>query len=91
MHLQHFNLAKAGFCMLTLQVLIYQVSSLPVMTPEFQSGLQSSKILNRKVRMSPLWRIMGYKPYGAHCHDNIECNTGFCRNGQCSFNEAVHS
>lgn len=29
--------------------------------------------------MSPLWRIMGFKPYGAYCHDNIECTTGLCR------------
>ncbi|KAI2651235.1 Liver-expressed antimicrobial peptide 2 [Labeo rohita] len=68
-----------------------EVSAVPIGTPEVQSDLQSSHILHRKIRMSPLWRIMGFKPYGAYCHDNIECTTGLCRNGHCSFNEPVHS
>ncbi|XP_051532771.1 liver-expressed antimicrobial peptide 2-like [Myxocyprinus asiaticus] len=91
MHLHHFNLAKFGYCMLLLLVLIYQASSVPVVTHEVQSDLQPSHRLHRKIRMSPLWRIMGFKPYGAYCQDNIECSTGFCRNGHCSFNGPVHS
>ncbi|XP_052444476.1 liver-expressed antimicrobial peptide 2-like [Carassius gibelio] len=91
MHLLHFNLAKFGFCTLSLLVLMHQVSTLPVVTPEVQSDLRSSHVLHRKIRMSPLWRIMGFKPYGAYCHDNIECTTGLCRKGHCSFNEPVHS
>ncbi|XP_051956592.1 liver-expressed antimicrobial peptide 2-like [Xyrauchen texanus] len=91
MHFHRFNLAKFGFCMLLLLALIYQVSSVPLVTPEVQSDLQLSHILHRKIRMSPLWRIMGFKPYGAYCQDNIECSTGFCRNGHCSFSGPVHS
>ncbi|XP_077088834.1 liver-expressed antimicrobial peptide 2 [Siphateles boraxobius] len=91
MILHPFHLAKFGFCTLILLVLMYQVSTVPLVTSEVRSDLQSSHILHRKIRMSPLWRIMGFKPYGAYCHDSIECTTGFCRNGHCSFNEAVHS
>lgn len=52
---------------------------MPLVTSEVRSDLQSSHILHRKIRMSPLWRIMGFKPYGAYCHDSIECTTGLCR------------
>ncbi|TRY75995.1 hypothetical protein DNTS_027789 [Danionella cerebrum] len=86
-----FQMAKFVFFTLILLVLMYQISAVPVVTPEVRSDLQKSQVLNRKIRMSPLWRIMGFKPFGAYCHDNFECTTGLCRNGLCSFNEAVHS
>ncbi|XP_056587554.1 liver-expressed antimicrobial peptide 2-like [Triplophysa dalaica] len=86
MHLHCCDMAKFGFCMLLLFVVIFKVSSVPVVTSEIQTDLPKSRILHRIARMSPLWRIMGFKPYGAYCQDNIECSTGFCRNGHCCFN-----
>ncbi|KAI5096695.1 liver-expressed antimicrobial peptide 2, partial [Silurus meridionalis] len=52
---------------------------------------QSDTVLHRNARMTPLWRILSSKPHGAYCHDHIECSTGLCRNGFCSFDEPVHS
>nr|XP_055035888.1 liver-expressed antimicrobial peptide 2-like [Misgurnus anguillicaudatus] len=91
MYLQHLNHAKFGFCLLLLFVLTFQVSSVPVVSTEVQTDLLQSHIPHRIARMSPLWRIMAFKPYGAYCQDNIECTTGLCRNGHCSFNEPVHA
>nr|XP_061810997.1 liver-expressed antimicrobial peptide 2-like [Nerophis lumbriciformis] len=38
----------------------------------------------RVARMSPLWRIMNSKPFGAFCQNNYECSTGVCRAGHCA-------
>lgn len=35
--------------------------------------------------MSPLWRIMNSKPFGAYCQNNYECSTGLCRCGPVYF------
>lgn len=35
--------------------------------------------LKRIARMTPLWRIMNSKPFGAYCQNNYECSTGLCR------------
>ncbi|XP_023278491.1 liver-expressed antimicrobial peptide 2-like [Seriola lalandi dorsalis] len=40
--------------------------------------------LRRIARMTPLWRIMNSKPFGAYCQNNYECSTGLCRAGHCS-------
>ncbi|XP_044198358.1 liver-expressed antimicrobial peptide 2 [Thunnus albacares] len=42
--------------------------------------------LRRIARMTPLWRIMNSKPFGAYCRNNYECSTGLCRAGHCSTN-----
>ncbi|KAF3697696.1 Liver-expressed antimicrobial peptide 2 [Channa argus] len=42
------------------------------------------RILRRITRMTPLWRIMNSKPFGAYCQNNYECTTGICRAGHCS-------
>lgn len=47
-------------------------------------GEQTVHILRRIARMTPLWRIMNSKPFGAYCQNNYECLTGLCRAGHCS-------
>ncbi|KAK1889683.1 Liver-expressed antimicrobial peptide 2 [Dissostichus eleginoides] len=49
-----------------------------------QSPDVSVRSLRRTARMTPLWRIMSSKPYGAFCQNNYECSTGLCRAGHCS-------
>ncbi|XP_022053055.1 liver-expressed antimicrobial peptide 2 [Acanthochromis polyacanthus] len=45
---------------------------------------QTVHVLRRIARMTPLWRIMNSKPFGAYCQNNYECLTGLCRAGHCS-------
>uniref|UniRef100_A0A673YM02 Liver-expressed antimicrobial peptide 2-like n=1 Tax=Salmo trutta TaxID=8032 RepID=A0A673YM02_SALTR len=52
---------------------------------------QGTKLLERRTRMTPLWRFMGTKPTGAYCRDHFECSTQICRRGRCALNGAVHS
>ncbi|XP_071315560.1 liver-expressed antimicrobial peptide 2 [Trachinotus anak] len=47
-------------------------------------GEHSVHTLRRIARMTPLWRIMNSKPFGAYCQNNYECSTGLCRAGHCS-------
>ncbi|XP_008292487.1 liver-expressed antimicrobial peptide 2 [Stegastes partitus] len=47
-------------------------------------GEQTVHVLRRIARMTPLWRIMNSKPFGAYCQNNYECSTGLCRAGHCS-------
>ncbi|KAM9836955.1 liver-expressed antimicrobial peptide 2 [Aulostomus maculatus] len=47
-------------------------------------GTHSIKTLKRTARMTPLWRIMNSKPFGAYCQNNYECSTGLCSAGHCS-------
>ncbi|XP_069015095.1 liver-expressed antimicrobial peptide 2 [Embiotoca jacksoni] len=47
-------------------------------------GEQAVRALRRTARMTPLWRIMNSKPFGAYCQNNYECSTGLCRAGHCS-------
>ncbi|XP_019960564.1 liver-expressed antimicrobial peptide 2 [Paralichthys olivaceus] len=49
-----------------------------------QSSDSSVHTLRRVARMTPLWRIMSSKPFGAYCQNNYECSTGLCRAGHCS-------
>ncbi|XP_068508907.1 uncharacterized protein, partial [Syngnathus scovelli] len=54
---------------------LWQVCSGPLASP-VQSPYSAHK---RLARMSPLWRIMNSKPFGAFCQNNYECSTGLCR------------
>ncbi|XP_055794537.1 liver-expressed antimicrobial peptide 2-like isoform X2 [Salvelinus fontinalis] len=49
------------------------------------------RVLRRTARMTPLWRTMGTKPYGAYCQNYYECSTGICRRGHCMFSQAIKS
>ncbi|XP_012672762.2 liver-expressed antimicrobial peptide 2 [Clupea harengus] len=77
------------WCLVTLLIL-QQVSAGPVPQPDVPAG-SVQNVLKRVVRMTPLWRIMGTKPFGAYCQNNYECSTGTCRRGHCSFNQSVQS
>ncbi|XP_062372237.1 liver-expressed antimicrobial peptide 2 [Sardina pilchardus] len=79
----------ATWCLVTLLIL-QQVSAGPVLQPNNPAGsVQSAP--KRVARMTPLWRIMGTKPFGAYCQNNYECSTGTCRKGHCSYNHSVSS
>ncbi|KAI4878758.1 hypothetical protein NFI96_028760 [Prochilodus magdalenae] len=72
--------AVLGLCLLLLIFAVHQGSGAPAIAPEVTLSLQQSDVvLNRKARMSPVWRILASKPPGAYCHDHIECSTGLCR------------
>lgn len=47
--------------------------------PEGVSDAHGAQAQRRIARMSPLWRIMNSKPFGAYCQSNYECSTGLCR------------
>lgn len=70
---------------LIMSVYIFQVSSSPDPSADVQpsSGQlqlgRGQRVLRRTARMTPLWRTMGTKPYGAYCQNNYECSTGICR------------
>ncbi|CAB1432882.1 unnamed protein product [Pleuronectes platessa] len=71
-----------------LVVLTQQVCAGPLAS-RLQSGSDHSSdsvvhTLRRVARMTPLWRIMSSKPFGAYCQNNYECSTGLCRAGYCS-------
>uniref|UniRef100_A0A4W4ESV9 Liver-expressed antimicrobial peptide 2 n=1 Tax=Electrophorus electricus TaxID=8005 RepID=A0A4W4ESV9_ELEEL len=90
--MQVHSQAVLGLCLLALIFSVHPVFSAPALTSEATSSLQKSDtVLHRKARMTPVWRILASKPRGAYCHDHIECSTGLCRNGFCSFNKPVHS
>ncbi|XP_060887761.1 liver-expressed antimicrobial peptide 2 [Labrus mixtus] len=55
---------------------------------EVSTGVQA---LRRVARMTPLWRIMNSKPFGAYCQNNYECSTGICRAGHCSNSQRAPS
>ncbi|KAM3589980.1 uncharacterized protein V6R79_001030 [Siganus canaliculatus] len=74
---------------LVLLVLVQQVCSGPLVPqvqsrPDQGSDPSGVRALRRIARMTPLWRIMNSKPFGAYCQNNYECSTGFCRAGHCS-------
>ncbi|XP_077357056.1 liver-expressed antimicrobial peptide 2 [Festucalex cinctus] len=83
------SLRRVSLCLLMLILLLLpqQVSSGPVAGP-VQSPHPSHK---RVARMSPLWRIMNSKPFGAFCQNNYECSTGVCMMGRCSIQERPNS
>ncbi|KAM8881257.1 liver-expressed antimicrobial peptide 2 [Synchiropus picturatus] len=71
---------------LMLFLLLQQVCPVPVDT-EMKPHQTKDQILRRTARMTPLWRIMNSKPYGAYCQNNYECSTGICRAGYCASNQ----
>ncbi|CAK6981729.1 liver-expressed antimicrobial peptide 2 [Scomber scombrus] len=88
-----FNQRKAAVALcLVLLMLAQQVCAGPLASPGQSSpdhspdsqGEQTIRTLRRIARMSPLWRIMNSKPFGAYCQNNYECSTGLCRAGRCS-------
>ncbi|KAG7321425.1 hypothetical protein KOW79_015840 [Hemibagrus wyckioides] len=88
--MQSYNQTITILCLLALLFSMNQTSSAPTLTST--SGIKrSDTVLNRKARMTPLWRILASKPHGAYCHDHMECSTGLCRNGFCSFDVPVKS
>uniref|UniRef100_A0A3P8Y6E6 Uncharacterized protein n=1 Tax=Esox lucius TaxID=8010 RepID=A0A3P8Y6E6_ESOLU len=84
-----------AWCLVFL-VFAQQVFAGPFPSVDFQpsSGRLRPKgqgVLKRIARMTPVWRIMGIKPYGAYCHNNYECATGICRDGHCRFQKPINS
>ncbi|XP_028829521.1 liver-expressed antimicrobial peptide 2 [Denticeps clupeoides] len=79
---------------LILLVILQQVAANPVRLPGgpvARSVPREQSALRRIARMTPLWRIMGTKPFGAYCQNNHECSTGNCRKGHCSFIQHIKS
>ncbi|XP_061664547.1 liver-expressed antimicrobial peptide 2-like [Syngnathoides biaculeatus] len=73
------QMRRTSVCLLLVVlvlVLSQQVRPSPVPSP--------GSAHKRLARMSPLWRIMNSKPFGAFCQNNYECATGLCREGHCS-------
>ena len=62
---------------------MFQISCGPVPSRIGQSGPEDGAIgvLKRTARMTPLWRVMGSKPFGAYCQNHVECSTGICKWG----------
>ncbi|XP_072315039.1 liver-expressed antimicrobial peptide 2 isoform X3 [Eucyclogobius newberryi] len=84
-------LKKAAALLLVWTLVIHQISASPVVSvggslPMVQSQVQvrTVKSLRRTARMTPLWRILNSKPFGAYCQNNYECSTGLCRGGFCA-------
>ncbi|XP_035005230.1 liver-expressed antimicrobial peptide 2 [Hippoglossus stenolepis] len=79
--------AAVALCFVLL-MLAQQVCAGPLASRLQSSSDQSSDsvvhTLRRVARMTPLWRIMSSKPFGAYCQNNYECSTGLCRGGYCS-------
>ncbi|XP_008318762.1 liver-expressed antimicrobial peptide 2 [Cynoglossus semilaevis] len=79
--------SAAVFLILVLLTWSQQVSSGPLASETKSSpdlGLDSRPQVHRVARMTPLWRILNSKPFGAYCQNNYECSTGICRAGHCS-------
>ncbi|KAK5848213.1 hypothetical protein PBY51_005846 [Eleginops maclovinus] len=79
--------AAVALCM-ALLMLTQQVCAGPL-APQVKSSSELSadvsvRTLRRTARMTPLWRIINSKPFGAYCQNNYECSTGLCRAGHCS-------
>uniref|UniRef100_A0A3Q3WMY8 Uncharacterized protein n=1 Tax=Mola mola TaxID=94237 RepID=A0A3Q3WMY8_MOLML len=76
-----------------LLLLIQQVSAGPLGPSGADQRAHPSGVgtLRRMARMTPLWRIMNSKPFGAYCQNNFECATGICRAGYCSRNHRARS
>uniref|UniRef100_A0AAY4CWQ1 Uncharacterized protein n=1 Tax=Denticeps clupeoides TaxID=299321 RepID=A0AAY4CWQ1_9TELE len=78
-----YRMEKVGTWLLVTLLLLQQVKSKnPVwwmcsVLPSRRGGQQ----LRRQARMTPLWRILGSKPKGAHCKSHYECISLLCRSG----------
>ncbi|KAK2862861.1 hypothetical protein Q5P01_002394 [Channa striata] len=82
----------AGALCIVLLMLTQQVCAGPWAFQVQSSSDQSENTLHalrRIARMTPLWRIMNSKPFGAYCQNHYECTTGICRAGHCSTNQPV--
>ncbi|XP_013985003.1 liver-expressed antimicrobial peptide 2 [Salmo salar] len=91
MHGQNYSKAMQGVFLVAL-ILMHQVCASPIGSHDSRLSLQQgTKLLERRTRMTPLWRFMGTKPTGAYCRDHFECSTQICRRGRCARNGAVHS
>ncbi|KAL0993904.1 hypothetical protein UPYG_G00115400 [Umbra pygmaea] len=89
---QNYTKTKLGLCLLTVNILHQQVCASPIGSLDSTLSLhQDVKVLERRVRMTPLWRLIGAKPTGANCGDHIECSTQNCRRGRCALSAVVHS
>ncbi|XP_051256470.1 liver-expressed antimicrobial peptide 2 [Dicentrarchus labrax] len=80
--------AAVALCFVLL-VLAQQVCAGPLVaqvqsSPDQRGASNGVRTLRRIARMTPLWRIMNSKPFGAYCQNNYECSTGICRAGHCS-------
>ncbi|XP_031707122.1 liver-expressed antimicrobial peptide 2 [Anarrhichthys ocellatus] len=79
--------AAVALCIVLL-MLAQQVCAGPMVPQVRSSSDQKAEskvtVLRRIARMTPLWRIMNSKPFGAYCQNNYECSTGLCRAGRCS-------
>ncbi|XP_068569341.1 liver-expressed antimicrobial peptide 2 [Cebidichthys violaceus] len=86
-HKGSFNQRKAALCIVLL-MLAQQVCAGPLGPQVWSSSDQKAEsnvpAPRRIARMTPLWRIMNSKPFGAYCQNNYECSTGLCRAGHCS-------
>ncbi|KAJ7996370.1 hypothetical protein DPEC_G00236390 [Dallia pectoralis] len=83
--------SKLIVCLLSL-VLAHQLCASPIGSLDSILSLhQSTKILDRKARMTPLWRFIGTKPTGAFCRDHFECSTQICRRGHCALSHSDRS
>ncbi|XP_034020451.1 liver-expressed antimicrobial peptide 2 [Thalassophryne amazonica] len=87
--------AGAALCIVLL-LMAQQVCAAPVVSWVQGSGPQPGQVLRRVARMTPLWRSLSSKPFGAYCQSNIECFSGLCRAGHCTnisrvLSEAVKS
>nr|AIZ00779.1 liver-expressed antimicrobial peptide 2B precursor [Plecoglossus altivelis] len=85
------NLAVLSCCLLAV-LLLQQISCGPVPSRTGgQSDLEDRGVLKRSARMTPLWRVMGNKPFGAYCQDHVECSTGICKGGHCIYSQPIKS
>ncbi|KAK9525011.1 hypothetical protein VZT92_017364 [Zoarces viviparus] len=79
--------AAAALCIVLL-MLAQQACAGPlapqVRSSSDQKAESKAPALRRIARMTPLWRTMNSKPFGAYCQNNYECSTALCRAGHCS-------
>ncbi|TNN41923.1 Liver-expressed antimicrobial peptide 2 [Liparis tanakae] len=75
--------AALAACAVLLLLLSQQVCAGPVRSGSEPSPAWSGP-RRRAARMTPLWRIMNSKPFGAYCQNHYECSTGLCRAGHCA-------
>uniref|UniRef100_A0A673AZL7 Liver-expressed antimicrobial peptide 2 n=1 Tax=Sphaeramia orbicularis TaxID=375764 RepID=A0A673AZL7_9TELE len=80
-----FTQRKATAVCVVLLIVIQQVCTGPVVSlgqssdpePQVPHRVHTPR---RTARMTPLWRIMNSKPFGAYCQNHYECSTGLCSN-----------
>ncbi|XP_034532541.1 liver-expressed antimicrobial peptide 2 [Notolabrus celidotus] len=82
--------AAVALCFV-LVVLAQQVCAGPLVHQVQRADSTGVQTLRRVARMTPLWRIMNSKPFGAYCQNNYECSTGLCRAGRCSNSQRAPS